>query len=425
MKSQTIPKLILIFAAILLAAVTATAQYDAAKLFAFIEDTYNRHDKKLYDFLIAELNQYAEIFPNEKNAAEVHFLLAMVYEAKGNEHEALASFMKTIYLYPYSARHAECAYSARRIISNEKAYASKQDKLLAIVDGQFDSTTYVERYYDYLGFLMELDESNLYNRTLHEARRFISRFPDDERLEIVLREIADLYAKKGDHREAAASYLKFDFTYPGSPLLPYTRYSRGVVLYEKLGENEKAIELFTQVATQYPESEYAGAALFMLGEAKQKKTKDYKGAVADYRKLIDTYPNDARVVDALFAIAEINADKLAGYADAIAAYDEIVAKFVSDVRGVKALEKAGDLYQDKLKDYVKAAEYYAKISEVYPNHEKAPEMLLKAGSLCEDRLKNAQKAIEYYEIILQKYPNHKLAGEAKKRIAKAQEKVKQ
>jgi TolA-binding protein len=425
MKSQTIFVYIFIFASILLAAATTSAQYDSDKLFAFLQDSYKQNDKKVYDFLIAELNQYLDIFPEVKNTAEAQYLLAKIYEAKGDKHEALASFLKTMYLYPNSARHEECANGARLIISKEKAYAPKKEKLLAIVDGPFEGDTLADRHYDYLGFLVELDDANLYNWTVDEAKRFISRFPNDERVEIVLREIADLYAKKGEHREAAFSYLKIEYAYSESPLLPYTRYSRGVMLYKELGETQKAIEVFTQVVTQYPQSEYAGTSIFMLAEIKQKKTKDHKGAIAEYRKFIDTYPDNAKVIDALFAIAEINADKLAAYAEAIAAYDEIVAKDSTDERGAKALEKAGDLYKNKFGDYAKAAEYYAKVAEVYPSYEKAPDLLLEAGSLSEMKLKDDKKAMEYYETILAKFPASKRAGEAKRRMAKLQEKPKE
>lgn len=425
MKTEIIPKLILILAAILIAAGTATAQYDAEKLFTFIQDTYNRHDKNLYAFLIEELNQYAEIFPDEKNTAEVHYLLATVYEAKGDKHETLVSYFKTMYLYPNSTRHEASANAARKIISGEKAFANKQEKLLAVVDGQFGGENTADRYFDYLGFLMELDEPKLYSWTLDESRRFISRFPSDKRVDMVLRWTADVLTKKGDHREAAVSFLKLDYAYPESPLLPYTRYSRAVILYKELGENEKAVEVFTQVATAYPDSDYAGASLFMLGEIKQKKLKDYKGAIADYRKLVDVYPKNAKGVEALLAIADIHADKLAAPADAIAVYDELVEKYAADERGLKALEKAGDLYRGKLQDFTKAAEYYAKIAELYPNYEKAPDMLLRAGSLCEDKLKDYKKAVEYYEIILEKFPDHRMTSEAKRRIAKAQEKLKQ
>lgn len=423
MKSQIIPKLILILVGILIAASTATAQYEAEKLFAFLQDTYNRHDKNLYDFLIRELDQYAQIFPDEKNAAEAHYLCASIYEAKGEKHEALASFLKAMFRYPNSTRHEACANAARKIISSDKAYAPKKEALLARIDAEFGGATAADRYYDYLRFLVEMDVSNLYAWLLEEANKFISQFPSDTRMDMILRWSAEVLAKKGDHRQAAASYLKLDYAYPESPLLPNARYNRAVILYKELGENERAVEVFTQVVTAYPDSDCAGSSLFMLGEVKQKKLKDFKGAIADYRKLVDTYPKNTKVVDALFAIAEINTDKLAAPSDAIAVYDEIVAKHASDERGIKALEKAGDLYRNKMADFGKAAEYYAKVAELYPTYEKAPDMLLKAGALCEDKLKDYKKAAFYYEIIVDKFPEHRMTAEAKSRLARAQERL--
>jgi len=423
MKRPNNTRLALVLAAMLIAAGTARAQYAAAKVFTFLQDTYNRHDKNLNDFLIGELSHYAEIFPEEENAAEAQYLLAMVYEVKGDEHEALVSFFKTMFLYPNGAKHAACAEALRKIIASEKAYASKKDKLLAIVNGQFEEKTAADRFYDYLGFLMELDQSNLHQWAIDETRRFVARFPSDERIDRVLRWTADLLEKKGNHREAAVGYLKLEYVFPESDLLTYARYNRGVLLYEELGEHQKAVDAFNQVVTDGADSAYAGAALFMLGEIKQKKLKDYKGAITDYRKLIENYPSNAKTVDAFFAIAEIQADKLSAYAEAIATYDELVDKYKTDERGIKALEKAGDLYRTKLDDFTQAAAYYAKVAEIYPYYEKAPEMLLRAGSLCEDKLKDYKKAIEYYQLVVEKFPENRLAAEAKRRMGKLQAKA--
>jgi TolA-binding protein len=420
MKRRLISMLVASSAAILLTAGTATAQYNADTLLAFIRDTFNQHDKNLYDFLIKELDQYAAIFTDDQNAAEINYLLALVHEARGDKHAALAYFLKTFNLYPNSLRYDECVNDARQIITTEKAYAGKQGQLLSRLDGPVGGETPADRSYNFLNFLITLDESNLHSWTLDEAMRFIARFPEDERVETVQRWMADLYAKKGDHRQAVASYLKLEYAYPQSQLLPYARYSRGVILSKDLKENEKAAEILNRVITEYPNSEYASASLFMLAEIKEKRLKDYKGAIADYRKLIDAYPEYPRLVEALFAIAEINAGRLVDYNAAITAYNEVVTKFPTDQRGAKALEMVGDICKNKLGNYALAAEYYAKIAEAYPSYEKAPDMLLEAGSVCESKLKDYKKAIEYYEIVVAKFPNHKRAGDAKKRIERAQ-----
>ena len=423
MKYHQVVKFILMMVVLFTLSVLANAQYTANKLFTFLQETYNRHDSKLYDFMIVELNQFLQTFPDSGYVADASYLLAKVYEEKGKKHETLAAAYKSLYLYPDTSFHKECADLIQEIIAKEKAYRDKQEKLLAILKGTFTGATLADRYYAYLTFLINLDESNLYDWTLNEAKYFVSRFPNDTRLYTVMQWIADLYAKTDKAREAVASYLKLDYLFPNNPLLSYAQYNRARLLYVEIGDNQNAIEVCKQIVSAYPASEYASASLFMLGEIKEKKTKDYGGAIAAYRKLVDTYPQYVKSVNALMAIGEINSKKLKNYSMAIIAYNEFIEKYKSSPRGVEALEAIGDIYNDNLKDYSKAAEFYAQIAEIYPTYDKAPDMLLKAGSLCEDKLSDYNKAIEYYQLVVDKYPESKKTDDAAKKIAKAKEKV--
>jgi len=419
---KTIRLLSLLTAALCIAS-AAMAQYDAGRVFSFIQDTYNRRDKNLNDFLIGEINDFIDLFPEHEKAAESQYLLAMVYEAKGDKHEALMSFCKTVLLYPAGDQRLPSIDAARKILANEKAYTGKKDGLLAALEAPSAGESAADRYYAYLSRLVELDLSELREWALPEIKRFISRFPEDGRIDTALRWSADLLEKKGSHREAAVAYLKLESTYPQSALLSNSRYSRAVILYKELGEHQKAVEALSQVVADSADSVLVGSSLFLLGEIKQRKLKDYKGAIADYRKLIDSQPGNAKTMEALFAVAEINSDKLSAHTEAIAVYDEIVGKFGQDERSIKALQEAAELYKNKLNDAAKAAASYAKIAELFPYYEKAPDMLLRAGGICEDKLKDYKKAIEYYQVIVEKFPEHRMAGEAKKRIEKAQQKV--
>lgn len=401
----------------------ANAQYAADRLFNYLQEIYNQHDNKLFDFMVAELNQFLQTFPDEARAADASHLLARLYDEKGKKREALAAAYKTVYLYPNSSLRQESAALIQVIFTKEKVYQDKQERLLAILNGVPTGGTAADRYDSYLTFLKELDDSNLYDWTLKEARYFTAKFPNDSSLYNVLQWIADLYAKGDKPREAVASFLKVETLYPDNPLLAYARYSRAKLLYEKLDDYQTAIDVCNQVVSAYPSSEYAGASLFMLGEMKEKKIKDYDGAIAAYRKLVDTYPQYVKSINALLAIGELNSKKMKNYPVAIMAYSEFIEKYKSSPRAVEALEAIGNIYYDNLKDYIKAAEYYAKISDLYPTYEKAPDMLMKAGSICEDKLADYQKAIEYYQLVVDKYSDSKKSGDAAKKIAKAKEKI--
>jgi len=402
--------------------VQARARENPDKLFAYLQDLYNRHDKNLYEFLLGELNQYVAQFPDGEKTAEAQYLIAKVYQEKGDKQKAVAVFLKTIYLHPGSPWQQESANEARKMISTESVFKDKRAGLLPLLDGAAAGQNPADRYFHYLNLAMGLDHAEAYAVILSDAKKFLALFPEDTRQDSVFKTIAELYAKKGDKREAEASYLRLEYCCEESPLLPYARYSRGVILSKDLGDHKTAIQVLSDMAVKHPENEYATAAIFKIGEIKKEKTKDYTGAIADYRKVADAGSDSAKVVEALWAIAEINTDRLKNYGEAIAAYHEIVDKHRTDKRAVAAFEKIGDVYKDKLADYNKAAEQYAKIVEAFPYYEKAPDLILKAGALCEDKLRDYQRAVDYYNIILDKFPKHKSADEARKKIEKAKAK---
>jgi TolA-binding protein len=405
-----------------LIAAAAHAQEDSGKLFTYLQDVYNRHDKNLGDFLIVELNQYVARFSEGEKAPEAQYLLAKVYLEKGDKHKALATFLKVTLLYPNTNWQQESAKEARQIITTDNAYKEKRPALLAAVEALPAGENPADRHYHYLNRAAALDHSDIADLLLEEARKFLLRFPEDARQDSVLLVMAEVYAKKGDKREAEASYLRLEYGFSQSPLLPYARYSRGVILSEKLGDQRAAIEALNKVVAEHPQSAYAAAAQFKVAEIKREKLKDYAGAIADYRQFIASAADSARAVEALWAIAEVNANNLKDYSGAIQAYSEIVEKYQADKRAVAALEKTGDIYKDKLADYNQAVERYAKGAELFPYSDKAPEMLLKAGAVCEDKLKDDRRAAEYYRIIFEKFPKHKSADEARKRIEKARKK---
>jgi TolA-binding protein len=399
------------------------AQFDAPHLVRFYQKIFSQHEKKLQDYLINELEEFQHTFSHSEAASEATFLLAEVYGEKGKPHLALAGYFKTLFLYPDSARVKGCADRALAIITDESAYRNKQEKLLVVLGQEFPINTPADRNHSYLEFLIELDESNLWEYTRSEIGRFMSQFPEDSRIDTLVQWTADLDQKKGDVRAACAGYQKLAFIFPESPLVPYADFTRGILLFDKMDQPEAAVSALSQVVTRYSMSEYASEALFKLGEIKAKKMKNYEAAITDYRKLIADYPQDKRAVFALLAIGKIYSQNLKNYPAAIATYEEMVAKYRSSPSGVDALEAIGTIYQDELKDYSKAAEYYAKIAEIHPASEKAPEMLLKAGEVCEDKEKNDSKAIEYYQLVIDKYPGYKKVSEAQKKIRKIQEKT--
>ena len=398
------------------------AQLNATTILKFLEETYNQHEKKLHDFLLEELNNYIETFPDSSTIAEAYFLMSKIYNEKKDQDEVLATNFKIIYLFPNFLKQQECYETNQQIILKEKPYKDNQEKLNNALGKNLTGVSKSDRYFQYLSLLLTLESPKLYEWTIQEGKNFIRYFPNDSRNEQVLLWIAELYNKKGDNWEAAFSYLKFEFAFPHSVSLPLTLVNRAKLLCDELKKYEDAIKVCEKIDANFSKTEYAAPALFMIGEIKAKSLKDYEGAIVAYRKLVDTYPLEKHAVDALLALGEINAKKLKKYDNAILVYNEFIDKYRSSPNGVIALEESAKIYENDLKDYKKAAEYYGKISEIYQTYEKAPELLLKAGLICEEKLSDFEKAKEYYQIVLDKFSQDKKAKEAEKRINKLNKK---
>jgi TolA-binding protein len=399
------------------------AQHSAEKVYQHLQQTFDRHEGDLHDYLIRELDAFGLTFADSSQAADAMHLLAQLYTEKGKKWEALASICKTLYLYPTSTAASKCRTLLQTTFLPEKDFAEKKAILQGAMDGPAVDAGAADRWYAFLNILKELDEDKLNRYAAEQARLFIIHFPRDERIYPILEWLGGLYAGLGEKYDAIFTYRKLEQLYPGDPRLPFALYQQALLLSDKAGKHEEAVSRCARIVANYPASELAPSAACKMGEIREEKLKDHAGAIQAYRLMVDTWPQDSRAVDALLAISEIQEKKNRNFDAALLTLDEIVQKYHSNPLGVTALTRTGDIYAEEKKDYARAAASYAKIAELYPTDEKATQMLMKAGSLCEEKLKDYHQAIGYYQIILDKYPKNKRADDAKGKIAKATEKL--
>ena len=402
--------------------VQSYAQYDQQKVFQFLEDTYNQHDKYLADVLISDLTQYLVMFPKSPNAPRVQQILASVYSEKRKDDEAIASYIKMFCLYPEISNVAGSSDDLRQLVAKDKSYSDKKDWLFGLLDKSVPNRSLVDAYYQYLSILVDLEQKGLQEWTLDACRDFIEHFPDEARNEQVLRWMGDVYLLKKDYREAELMYNKYSFLYPGNTNLPAILVKQSRIDYENLHQDEKAQSILQGLITDHPNSEAIPDALFLRAQIFT-DLKNYKEAVANYRRLVDSYPDHAKVIDALLAIVDIDQDKLKDYPATIAVLNEIVEKTKDNQKGIDALEEMAKLYEREEKNYPATAETYARIAELYPTYERASDRLIDAGEICERKMDDYQKAISYYQMVLDKFPTNEKAEDARGKIEKAQEKL--
>jgi len=415
--------LLSIFTAILLFISFSVVHAETSELyFDYLKSVFNKHDKKLSEFLQAELDAYLSMYPDNQYSPEASCLLGQVYNERGKEHMAFAMFIKTILLYPDSEARALADTEIRRIIANNKVYQEKPDEISRAIDGAGTGIDFTDRHFEYLTFLRELNVNKLYEWTIQEFYNFLIHHRDDERCEKIHRWIADYYNLKGDPEASVAGYLKYEKLYADNPNLAYVKVNRADVMYKELKDFESANAVLTEVIENYPATEHAALALFLRAEIKDRRLKNPNGAIEDYRRLVTEMPAHDKAVEALMAIADINAGELKAYRAAINTYDEIAEDYPADKRGVDALREAAELHM-KLKEAHNAAKKYAQIAVQFPDYEKSPEMLFKAADIAAGKLKDYPGAIEYFEMVVAQYPDTEMARKARKKIEKLQEKV--
>ena len=391
------------------------------RVFDWLKNVYDQHEKKNYALLIEELESFHQTFPFSKYAPRVQAMLAEVYSEKRERPEAIASYLKLLFLYPDFEDLQVAKDRVRALVAKEKSFKKNADAVLALMNGS-DGQSDADRRFALVEALYALNIRSLNDWLLRETRSWLTRFPDDDRGDKMLAMQAGMYLRAGREHTAAALLFKFESVFPLSPRLADVRFRRGKLLYKKLGKPEDAAEVFKMIVSEQPRSPVAPRALFLLAEVEERKLKQPDAAMVTYRNVVKQYPDSPFAVDALLQIAKIQTDNKKDYAGAIATYLEVAESYSDDERTIPALEKAAYLYERRFKDYVNAALQYVRIAEAFPTYKKAPDMLVKAGRLYENKADDLESALGCYDLVLKNYPEHKKAREAAGRIEKIQKK---
>ncbi|MCP4547408.1 MAG: tetratricopeptide repeat protein [bacterium] len=376
--------LILCVSAIMLGGFMPASAATGDDAFEYLSGVYERFDKKLGDYLIAELENWLAIWPDNDNAPRGHFILAKVYEDRGARHQALATYARGIFLHPASEQRSHCREGVKRLASRIKTYKERVPELEAMLETAAPGKP-ADRFFGYLEFLSHLDATKLHARTQSESTRFVIRFPGDRRGDIVNLWAALSWSNRNKHRETVLALEKLEAVYPTSLQLPCSRFSRADILYRELGDAAAARPLLDNVIANYPSSSYAPRAMALRAEISLKGDKNYNAAIEDLRRLIDGWPTAPGVYEARLSIA--------------------------------------DIYEKKLKDYDKAAAECGRIAALDPTAEEGIELLMRAGRLHESKTRNYALAISYYQEIVARYPDHMTIPNVKKKISKLRDKV--
>jgi len=390
--------------------------------FGYLRTLYDSHDKDLNDFLISEFNLYQDIYTTSDNNPEAAYCIGRIHLNDKDYHYSLAGFMKLMYLYPENRFKESAVADIKNIIMTGSSYKESKEKVKTALDEIQPGGSNADRYYNYVSFLYDLEQSKLNKFALEEYYKFLVLFPDDDRVERVLRLIAGTMLADKDYESAVAAYKKYELLFPYSEHIPGVKNRQAVIKYENMKDYPGAIAALTEVIDSYPGTEYEAEAYFFRAEIKGRKLKDYQAAITDYRAVVNKMPDHPKAPDALLQMAKIAEVKLKGYNAAIVYYDEVVELYPTDQRAITALEEAARIHT-KLREHNQAAAKLAQIATSFPDYEKSPAHLMSAGKISSVKMKDYKGAIGYYELVVKQYPNSKAALAADKKLVKLRQKV--
>ncbi len=400
---------------------TLAAAAGAGAYYDYLDEIYNRFDRSLQVYLIAELEQFLAVYPDCDKAGAALYLLGRSHDEKKQRHQALAVYAKLIFLHPGDEKRGPALESLRQILAREKAYTDRREILEKMLGEVPAGGSRADRRYAYLEFISKLDAGKLHERVLAEHILFRRDFSLDPRLPHLDLWEAVSWANKGKSRESALAFRKFELLHPDNPSVPYARFTRAELMTEDLGEHQAAATILRALIGELPGNKYAAQALFLLGGIQERRLKDHAAAIRDYRRVVVDYRDSSLAPDALLQIAEIQEKRLKAFPEAVAVLHEFVELFPRDIRGADILKQAGDLQAGRLKNYEAAAASYARAAEVDPDPERAVEMLLKAGKLHEEKTGRLDAAETLYRQALDQYPGSRKQGELEKRVGKVRE----
>ncbi|MCH8289384.1 MAG: tetratricopeptide repeat protein [Candidatus Marinimicrobia bacterium] len=391
----------------------------------FIMELKELNEKDLFDDVVLEIENYTRLYWSGRRSEDLQLKLAQLYEEKKKKYEALASYVKFIYLYPSSPKGDDARASLINLISGkiDKKIKIKQEELTRIAALPLQEKSYPAKYFDYIQTIYNLELKYLNKWILNEVRYFNSILPNDERQPQIALWQAGLHERLGNKKESASLARKVVIGYPDSPLVPDALYLQARVQTEKLGRHTEAVSNYLSIVEKYPTHSVSATALFNAATVQTKKLKDHSEAVRTFKRIVDEYPDSDLPVEALFQGAKVLTDKVKDYNGARRFYHLVTSKYPDDPRGGEALEAAGKVAESKQKDVNKAIADYVSVHEKFPRYKKAVELLIKAAQLQEKKLKNLNAAVVTLQKIIQKYPSYKDISKIQKKIVKLNEKI--
>lgn len=262
----------------------------SSRHFRYLEHLYRFEEPKFHQFTYDQFQEFLKKYPDCEEADLAQLNLAHLVNRQKLFHQAIAQYLKVVYLYPTSPLLADARYKVGYIYHQElKDYKHAVEAYQKVVSDHPES----EWAENSLWYTAEIytKEIKEYGQAIRNYELFAQRYPETKRAQDSLYYAAKIYRDEtGDYAQAIQTFSHLAEEYPASRYADYALVGVAKIYEEKLKDFQKAIEAYQVVPEKYPESGYADDCLYQMGAIYEKELKSNAQAIEAYEKLIKKYP---------------------------------------------------------------------------------------------------------------------------------------
>lgn len=377
--------------------------------------------------LIPEFNIFRELYPRSLKSDSVEFFLAMLYEQEKMEPNALAAFLKIVYVFPKSPLLPQCRQHLKALGESRKRgitsiFADENLNLIKnhavkVSDGKMAFAGGVRGYLDFLQLIADAKVKDMAEYTAKECEHYIYHLSYDLSPDRVMVIRGDMFSLLGEWNRAILSYLTAPLLNPYGEAVGDALNKVGNIYLRDLQNYTMARQTYQDVIDKFPAEIYAAWASVFMADIDQAE-KNYGKAVIQLEDTAKRFPFPEIRLECYSRISRVYLDNLNNPQKSIAFLERIVSEFPKENRTAEALIRIGEIQEKVLKKYSEAVASYKQLAELFPQNQLTPAYLFQAAELAEKHIKDQSLANSIYKELVQNYPDTEQGQKAAKIIKK-------
>jgi cellulose synthase operon protein C len=340
-----------------------------------------RNSKKVSDYKTAAnwYQLYLDSFPDDKDAAEINFLLAETLFESKQYAKAIEEYEKTAYQYPPHKNSAEAGYAA--LTSYNALYALTKPELQAELNLRMiqSSLTFSDKF---------IEDKRMPSVLLNTSEKFFAIKKYNEAISASQRLVDDLQLDKKIHHQAwiIIAHSQFELKQYAQAENAYQQVIAGLAVKDTKTREQMRDQL--------------ASSIYLQGEMARNQG-DHLLAAHHFQRLGKVVPtSDKKIIAQYDAATEYIA--LQDWPTTIAILEDFRRKYPKQKKWQQGVSEKLALAYNNTKQYGKAGREVMQLVALSPAKDQR-DLLWQAAEL-QDKAGNPDKAIDIYKSYVKKYP---------------------